>query len=90
MTGYRPYVFQGGPLDGLEIRAVARTAVYRDAAGDPLPVGTGDRRSGALLHVARPRRRGGLYVAAERPARVPEAGRIVQRPGRYRWMPPAR
>lgn len=51
------YVFHGGPLDGHEIEAAPRTAIYRDEAGAPLTVHAGDRRAAG----------GGLYEVAARP-----------------------
>ncbi|MEV0898367.1 hypothetical protein [Actinoplanes sp. NPDC049802] len=75
-----PFVFEGGPLDGHEIEAIRRTALYRDAAGEPLRTAAGARLSAG----------GGIYAVGVRPSRVPVDGRIVRRPGTYRWLRPVR
>ena len=71
-----PFVFDGGPLDGHEIEAIARTAIYRDASGDPMSVTKGDRL------VAN---EGGIYFFFSRPMRT---GRSTWKPGKYKWLRP--
>lgn len=74
----RPYVFTGGPLDGHEIEAVARTALYRDANGEAVPVAKGDR----LVKTE-----GGIYFVFARPVKT---GARLWRPGKYKWIYPTR